>query len=102
MFDEYARYLAGPYKQIMEEGKKAGIILDYAVYSAVPQGPNDPDMYLVITYKNMAAFDGLNDRMDPVLEKVAGDSAKRDAATIERGRMRTLLGTQLIRQLVLK
>ena len=39
MFDEYMKYLAGPYKQWMEEQKKAGVILDYAVYQATPRGP---------------------------------------------------------------
>ena len=42
MFDEYLKYLAGPYKQLMEEQKKAGIIVDYAVYAVSPRGPDDP------------------------------------------------------------
>ena len=29
MFEEYMKYLAGPYKQLMEGYKKAGIIVDY-------------------------------------------------------------------------
>ena len=40
------KYLATTYKQLMEEQKKAGIILDYAVYSTRPHGPSDPNIYL--------------------------------------------------------
>ena len=35
-FDEYLKYLAGPYKQVLEEQKKTGIILDMA---STPPGP---------------------------------------------------------------
>lgn len=101
-FDEYLRYLSGPYKQSMEEQKKAGIILDYAIYQATPRGPHDPDLYLVITYKNMAALDGLNERTDAIVEKVFGSSQQQDAATIARGKMRTILGNEYMRQLNLK
>ncbi len=65
MFDEYMKYVAGPYKQLMDEQKKAGIIVDWSVYTVVPQGPHDPDLYLITTYKNMAALDGLNEKTDP-------------------------------------
>jgi len=102
MFDAYMTYLAGTYKQLMEEQKKAGIILDYAVYSVVPQKPGDPDIYLVTTYKNMAALDGLADRTDAIQQKLIGDMAQRSAAMIARGKLRTLGGSQLIRQLILK
>lgn len=101
-FDDYLRYLAGPYKQLMEEQKKAGIIVSYAVYQATPRGPHDPDLYLVTTYKNMAALDGLDARTDPIQEKIFGSLDQQSTATIERGKLRTLIGSQHIRELVLK
>ena len=102
MFEEYMKYLAGPYKQSMEEQKKAGIILDYAVYSADPRGPNDPDLYLVTVYKNLAALDDLNSRTDPITEKVFGTLDQQSQATVARGKLRTLLGNEYIRELNLK
>ena len=39
--------------------------MSWAVYTVVPQGPHDPDLYLITTYKNMAALDGLNEKTDP-------------------------------------
>ena len=102
MFDAYMTYLAGTYKQLMEEQKKAGIILDYAVYSVVPQKPGDPDIYLVTTYKNMAALDGLDAKTDAIYEKVMGSMDQQNAAAVARGKMRTVLGDEIIRQLNLK
>ncbi len=102
MFDNYMKYLSGTYKQLMEEQKKAGIIVDYAVFSARPQGPHDPDVYLIVTYKNLAAMDGLNDRTDAIQERLVGTPEQQSAKMIERGSMRTMVGSQVIRRLDLK
>jgi hypothetical protein len=98
----YMKYLASTYKPMMEEAKKAAHVLGYAVYGTQPRGKNDPDMYLVVTYKNMAALDGLDDRMDAIQEKLVGSMDQRDAATVARGKMRTILGSEMIREMVLK
>ncbi|NJD31332.1 MAG: hypothetical protein FIB04_05540 [Gammaproteobacteria bacterium] len=102
MFETYMKFLATTYKQLMEENKKAGNIVDYAVYQTRPRGPNDPNLYLVVTYRNMAAFDGLADRMDAIQEKLIGNQEQRDAAMIARGKMRTQLGSEVIQQMILK
>ena len=41
MFDAYMSYLATTYKSLMEEQKKAGIILDYHVYEAQARDPGE-------------------------------------------------------------
>ena len=101
-FDDYLAWLAGPYKQMMEAQKAAGIIVDYAVYSTTPRSPNDPDLYLVTVYKNMAALDDLAAKSDPIAEKLQGSMAEQNKAYVERGKMRTVLGSELIREAVLK
>jgi len=102
MFDSYMNFLATTYKQNMEAQKAAGIILDYNVYTTAPRGPDDPDIFLVTTYKNMAALDGLAEKTDPIMQKLFGDMSQRSAATIARGKMRTTVGSELIRELKLK
>jgi hypothetical protein len=102
MFDIYMKWLDTTGKQLREDEKKAGLILDYAIYRAEPRSPHDPDVYLTITYKNMAALDGLSDRIEPIMNKIW---ATRDAAAkaqADRESMREVLGTQLIRRLELK
>jgi hypothetical protein len=95
-------WLAGPYKQMTEAQKSAGLIVDYAVYSTTPQSPHDPDLYLVTVFKNMAALDDLSEKTDPIMQKIFGDMSQRSAATIARGKMRTTVGSELIRELKLK
>jgi hypothetical protein len=99
----YIKFLDGTYKASMEAAKKAGLILDYSVYSASPRGPNDADLYLVVTYPNMAMLDGLDDKMEPIQSSVTKMNVmQRDEASGKRTVMRTLLGTELIRELKLK
>src|SRR5688572_4567279 len=70
MFDEYMAYLSSTYKKLMEEYKKAGVILEYGVYGAEPRNETDPDLILTITYKNFAALDNVADKTDPIDRKV--------------------------------
>jgi hypothetical protein len=102
MFETYMKWLSTTYKPMMEENKKAGIILDYHVYQTQPRSPEDPNLYLVVTYKNMAAMDGLADKLEATQQKFIGSQEVQDQKAIERGKMRTQIGTEMIRELVLK
>jgi hypothetical protein len=102
MFDAYMKWLDTTGKQIRDEQKKAGLILDYAVYSASPRSPNDPDLYMTITYKNMAAFDGFDDRFEPIMKKVFATRDASNKAAADRESLRQILGTEMIRKLELK
>lgn len=102
MFEDYMAWIAGPWKQFMEEQKAAGLIVGYNVYSAAPRGPDDPDLYLVTVYKNMAALDDLNAKTDAMAEKIFGSMSKATSDTVARGKLRTVLGSEYIRELKLK
>lgn len=102
MFEDYMTWLAGPWKQLMEAQKQAGIILGYHVFMASPRTPDEPDLYLEVVYKNMAALDNLDARTEPISEKIMGSMQKATADQIARGKMRTILGDQMIRELALK
>lgn len=101
-FDEYMAYLAGNYKRTMEEQKKAGIIVDYGIYSAEQRNERDPDLMLTVTYANMAALDNLDERTRAIMAKVWGTRQASTAASIDRGKLRTEVGGQLLRKLILK
>jgi len=102
MFDAYMKWLDTTGKQLREDEKKAGLILDYAVYGALPRSPHDPDIYLVITYKNMAALDGLSDRVEPLQKKIWATREAGAKAAADRESMREILGSELMRRLDLK
>ena len=100
--ENYMKYLATTYKQMMDEQKKAGIVVDWSVYTTRPRTADGPNLYLVTTYKDLAAMDGLQDRMEAIQEKMFGNQEARDAATIARGKMRTAVGSEVIRKVEFK
>jgi hypothetical protein len=102
MFDEYMRYLSSTYKRIMEAYKKQGIITDYAVFQAIPRNPQEADVILSITYKNMAALDNLDVRTDPIAKQVFGSLPKAASASADRGKLRKEIGSEILRQMILK
>ena len=96
------RYLQSDWKRLQEEGKKAGLLTDYQVMSALPRDEQDWDLLLIAVYPNMAALDGLDDKAEPILARVIGSEAKRNKEFIDRGAMRDILGQRLMRELLLK
>lgn len=101
-FDDYMQWLATTWKQQEEAAKKAGLITSYRVLVAQPQGPNDPDVYLVIEYKNWATFDGLGSKLDAVSAQVEGSVEKANKAEADRGKIRTVLGSRTVQVAQLK
>lgn len=101
-FDEYMKWIATVWKQTQEEAKKAGIVTDYKVFTVEPRNPGDADVILTVTFPNYAALDGLNDKLDAVAEKVEGSVQKANENAIDRGKLRDVLGSELIQELVLK
>lgn len=102
MFDTYMQFLRSTFKPMMEEQKKAGIVLSYAVYAGSPRTPKDPNLYLVVEYKNMAALDDLNAKTDPISKKYFATLSASNKAAADRESVREILGDELIRELKLK
>ena len=101
-FDDYMKFLATTWKQEQEASKKAGLILDYQVLQAEPRGPNDPDIYLVVTYKNWAVRDGLTAKSDAIASQVYGSVMSSNQGAADRGKIRRTLGSETLQVLNLK
>ena len=103
-FDEYIAWVTSTWVPTMEAAKKAGLIIDYKVFRASPKSPDQPNVYLEITYKNMAAYAGdIGDKADEfeaVTEKVICSSACQNQARVHRNDFRKVLGTEVIRELI--
>jgi hypothetical protein len=102
MFDAYMKWVATDRKKLLDEEKKAGIIIDSKIFTTQARTPDEADLVVTETFANMAALDGLDDKEDAIIEKVFGSEQKSNDAAVDREKMRTVLGTQLIRELVLK
>jgi hypothetical protein len=101
-FDDYMKYLDTTWKKSQEAAKKAGYIVSYAVLQVEPRGENDPDIYLVIRYKNWAALDNAIVKGDEIVKLVEGSVAASNQSAIDRGKMRRVLGSETVQELVLK
>ena len=100
-FEEYIDWLNSTWKPTMEATKKAGLIIDYKVFRLAPKSPDQPNIYLWITYKNMAALDkGVE--QEAVAEKVIGSTEVQNKARVGRNVYRKVLGSEYIRELILK
>ena len=85
----------------MEATKKAGIIIDYKVFSATPQSPDHPSIILWITYKNMADLDrGVEE--ETIAKTVICNTECQNKARVARNEYRKVLRREYIRELILK
>ena len=98
---DYMNYLKGTWRAEHEAEKKAGLVTDYHIYAVTPRGPNDPNLYLTVTYPNYAALDKTAE-FDAVAVKTEGSLKQADKGFGDRGSIREVLGDQLIQELILK
>ncbi len=105
-FETYVDWLNSTWKPTMEAAKKAGLIIDYKVLRATPKTPDQPNVYLMITYKDMASSVGDNGdksaEFEAVTEKVIGSLEFQNKKRVERGQYRTFLGSEVVREIILK
>jgi hypothetical protein len=100
--DDYMHYLATTWKQQEEAAKKAGLILSYDVAVVEARTPHDPDVYLVVRYKNWAALDHLGGKLDAISAQVEGSLEKANQSDADRAKIRTVLGSQTMQIAELK
>jgi len=101
-FDDYMKYVSTTWRALNEELKKQGQVLDYKVLAVADPRDNEPDLYLLVEWKNMAAFDATLDEQDALTRKVFGSVADANKAGMDRESIRTLRGDMLTRELILK
>jgi hypothetical protein len=100
--DDYLRQISQSVKPVYEEEKKQKIILDYKILDGDAMGPQDCNIIIMVQYANMAALDGLRDKMDPIVEKVMGSEEQRRTTAVKRLDIREILGTKTMREITLK
>src|ERR1700674_5781867 len=105
-FAEYIDWLNSTWKPTMEAMKKAGLIVDYKAFQASPKSPDQPNIFLYLTFKNMAAYGGnIGDKGiegEYVARKVIGSTEFQNKKRVQRSEYRKVLGIELIREIILK
>ena len=101
-FEEYVDWLNSTWKPTMEAMKKAGLIIDYKVVRATPKTPDQPNIILMITFKDGAAALDKDAEQEEVAKKVIGSTEFQNKARVFRNQYRKILGTEYVRELILK
>ena len=101
-FEEYIDWLNSTWKPTMEAFKKAGLIIDYKVFSAAPKSPDQPNIILWITFKNAAAALDKGVELEAVAKKVICSTECQNKARVGRNEYRKVLRREYIRELILK
>jgi hypothetical protein len=99
MFDDYMAYLSTKWRETNEMDKKAGVILDYKVLAVDQPRDGEPDVILMVEYKNMAAFDRPLAESEATSAKAFGSVVKGNQAFADRGKMRTNRGSLAAREM---
>ena len=99
-FAEYVDWLNSTWKPTMVALKKAGLIIDYKVFRASPKSPDQPNVIIMITFKNMAALDKRSE-LEGVAKETIGSTEVQNKARVGRNQYRKVLGTELIREVIL-
>jgi hypothetical protein len=100
--NDYLKNLRAVYQKVMEDAKSKGLILSYKVFLAPAANRADWDVMTMIEYKNMAAFDGLDEKWEGIYAKSIGNEQEQRAGSQERGKIRDILGEKVVREIILK
>lgn len=100
--DDYFRQISGTVKPIYDEEKKQKVILDYKILMGDPHNREEANIIIMVEYANMAALDGLRDKMEPLMEKVMGSVDQRRDLAVKRLDIREILGVRTMREITLK
>ena len=101
-FEEYVDWLNATWKPTMEAMKAAGLIIAYKVVRATPKLPDQPNIILMITFKDGAAALDKGVEQEEVAKKVIGSTAVQNKAREGRNQYRTVLGVEYVRELILQ
>ncbi len=99
MFDDYMSYLSTTWRQIQEADKKAGYVVSYKVLTVESPRDHEPDVILMVEYKNMAAFDRSLAEQDAATAAAFGSTTKASQAAVSRESLRVLRGSETAREL---
>ena len=101
-FENYMDYLAGNWKKVQEFGKAQGVIVSYRVLATNSARMGEPDLLLVVEYKDYQT----NAQQEATRAKVNAMLAQTDRSATtaggERAKMREPMGSTEYQELILK
>jgi len=102
MEDRYLRYLAGDWKKEQDAMKKAGYVLNYMVITTEAHNPADPNVILMVQFKDMTTLEANAEKMEELGQQIFGGQSKVEAGYNDRSNYRDVIGARLGREIVLE
>jgi len=102
MFNAYINDLNNIWRKFNEKQIEDGDIISYSMYSSTAQRDGEPDLILVVTYKNWATFDRSIEYFEEISEEVFGSMEEGRTANINRGELRTIGSTINLQEIKFK
>lgn len=99
---EYANFLATTWKKNQEYAKSKGWITGYQVLANVNPRPGEPDLYLVTSFTSLPDAAEDEKRNQAYRDFMKQSDAEAEAASGDRSKFRTVMGSFLLRQLKFK
>jgi hypothetical protein len=99
MFNAYINDLNNVWRRFLEEQMKDGSVIAYNMYANPSQRQGEPDLYLVVTYANWAAFDRGEEYFNGIRDKVIGSAEDMRTAGVKRGDLRTIGSTYTLQEI---
>lgn len=101
-FENYVDWLATSWKRIQEAGKAEGVVVDYHVLATDDRRNDEPDLILVVQYKDYLTTAQQESMRKKVNALLAQTDRQATTAAGERGKMRVQMGTTKYQELILK
>lgn len=102
MFNAYINDLNNVWRKFLEKQKEEGAVISYGMYSNVNQREGEPDLFLTVTYKDWATFDRGVEYFEKISAEIMGSMENMREAGIDRGELRTIGSSYVLRELKFK
>lgn len=102
MFNAYIKDLSQVWRAFLEEQKQTGDVVSYKMLSVVSPRDGEPNLLLLVEFKNMAVLDRSEEYFEEMTAKIMGSLDNLQQANIERGEIRNLRGGLLTREIHFK
>ena len=99
-FDAYIEDLKNNWRKAMDAHKANGKVKSYQMFSNVHNRADEGDLYLLVEWNSAAdMLDTPPEYFEGVVADVFGSLGDADKANIDRGELRTIMNTSLLREI---
>lgn len=104
MGEEYLKGLSANWVKIHNEAVKQGLIVSYKVLTGDASNPQDWDIMLMVEYKNMAVMDDTSTeaKWETLMKSFVGSEDQQKSLNQQRGDIREIYGSKLVREVIFK